>query len=336
MKRLQLIAGLLIPAVMVAILGYGYLSSARSSAGQSRYANSVELERVRHCSGLSASGHYAGAVLYRPQQASLQSFVGATHVKPAIIEYYVSFWQALDLGRARSIYENAAFPVVQVDPHGISLASIAHGKYDTYLRRVARELVRFRCPIAVSFGHEMNGKWYGWGYRHTQPSVFIAAWRHMHELFASAGVRNVIWLWTINRVAPGESPISNWWPGAQFVNWVGIDAYYRKTTSRFTSVFGNTLIDLHMFARKPTLVTETGVPSRRGQAAQISDLFAGARKSGLFGVVWFDIDAKQHWRLEGRPVAITAFRRAVSRFGSGSASCVSLPILQHRVPAACP
>lgn len=336
MKRLRLIAGLLVPAVIVAILGSGYLSSGSSLPGQSRHANSLELERVQHCSGLSASRHYAGVVLYRPQQASLQSFAAATHVKPAIIEYYVTFWQALDLGRARSVYENAGFPIVQVDPTGISLADIAHGRYDTYLRRVAREVVRFRCPIALSFGHEMNGKWYGWGYRHTQPTVFIAAWRHMHSLFASAGVKNVIWLWTINRVAPGESPISNWWPGAQFVNWIGIDAYYRKTTSRFTSVFGNTLRDLHMFTRKPTLVTETGVPARPGQAAQISDLFAGAKKGGLFGVVWFDIDAKQHWRLEGRPVAVTAFQRAVSRFGSSSTSCASSPISQRRVPDACP
>jgi|ERR1022692_699992 hypothetical protein len=335
MRRLRLIAGLLVPVVMVAILGSAYLHSGLL-AGQGSYANSVELKRVQHCAGLSTSRHYAGAVLYRPQQTSLPSFVRSTSIKPTIIEYYVTFWQALDLGRARSIYENSAFPIVQVDPIGISLASIARGKYDTYLRRVAREVIRFRCPIALSFGHEMNGKWYGWGYRHTQPSAFIAAWQHMHNLFASAGARNVIWLWTINRVAPGESPIRNWWPGAQFVNWVGIDAYYRKTTSRFTSVFGKTLSDLHAFARKPTLVTETGVPSRTGQAAQIADLFAGAKMHHLFGVVWFDINAKQHWQLEGRPVAVTAFRAAALWFGSTSTSCSSLPIPQRRIPDACP
>jgi|ERR1022692_4649383 hypothetical protein len=336
MRRLGLIAGLLVPVVMVAILGSAYLRSGSSLPGQGRYANSVELEKLQHCSGLSTSRHYAGAVLYRPQQTSLQRFVGVTHIQPAIIEYYVTFWQSLDLGRARSIYENSAFPIVQVDPAGISLANITRGKYDTYLRQVAREVVRFRCPIALSFGHEMNGKWYGWGYRHTWPSVFIAAWRHIHDLFVSAGARNVIWLWTINRIAPGESPISNWWPGAQFVDWVGIDAYYRKVTSRFTSMFGGTLRDLHMFTRKPTLVTETGVPPRVGQATQIADLFAGAKMRHLFGVVWFDINAKQHWRLEGRPVAVTAFRAAALWFGSTSTSCSSLAIPQRRIPDACP
>jgi mannan endo-1,4-beta-mannosidase len=317
MRRIRLIAALLVPVVMVAILGSAYLNRHGAPAGHGKVPDSVKLDGAKHCSGLSLSRHYAGVVLYRPQQISLPSFVDATHVRPSIIEYYVTFWQSLDLSRARSIYQNSAFPIVQVDPTGISLASIAQGRYDTYLRGEARAAARFHCPIALSFGHEMNGKWYHWGYHHTRPAVFIAAWQHIHNLFVSAGARNVIWLWTVNRVAPGESPIRSWWPGAQFVDWVGIDAYYRKTTSRFMSVFGKTLSDLHMFARKPALVTETGVPSRPGQARQIAGLFAGARRHHLLGVVWFDINAKQQWRLEGRPVAVKAFRAAASRFASG-------------------
>jgi hypothetical protein len=317
---MRLIASLLVPAVIVAILGSAYLNQHGGPAGRSRVSDSVKLDGVKHCSGLNLSRHYAGVVLYKPQQISLPRFVQATRVKPSIIEYYVTFWQSLDLSRARSIYESSAFPIVQMDPAGISLENILQGKYDAYLRGVARAVVRFHCPIALSFGHEMNGSWYGWGYRHTQPSTFIAAWRHIHNLFVAAGARNIIWLWTINRVAHGESAIRNWWPGAQFVDWVGIDAYYRKTTSRFTSVFGNTLTDLHKFAQKPVLVTETGVPSRPGQARQIAGLFAGAKRHDLLGVVWFDINAKQQWQLEGRPVALRAFRAAASWFSSASSS----------------
>ena len=44
----------------------------------------------------------------------------------------------------------------------------------------------------------MNGTWYSWGYRHTSPAVFVAAWRHIVTVFRAAGARNVTWLWTIN------------------------------------------------------------------------------------------------------------------------------------------
>jgi beta-mannanase len=49
-------------------------------------------------------------------------------------------------------------------------------------------------PIAVSFGHEMNGNWYPWGTAHTTAAQFVAAWRHIHDLFARVGATNVIWV----------------------------------------------------------------------------------------------------------------------------------------------
>ncbi len=56
----------------------------------------------------------------------------------------------------------------------------------------------YRHPVILSFGHEMNGYWYSWGYRHTSPAMFVAAWRHIVTLFRAAGARNVTWLWTVN------------------------------------------------------------------------------------------------------------------------------------------
>jgi hypothetical protein len=56
-----------------------------------------------------------------------------------------------------------------------------------------------RGTVALSFGHEMNGYWYDWGYRDVSPASFIRAWRVIHAVFASAGARNVIWLWTVNK-----------------------------------------------------------------------------------------------------------------------------------------
>ncbi len=63
--------------------------------------------------------------------------------------------------------QNGAVPLVQMDPDGISIAAIASGRYDGYLSSYAEAVRAYRHPVILSFGHEMNGSWYSWGYRNT-------------------------------------------------------------------------------------------------------------------------------------------------------------------------
>ena len=63
----------------------------------------------------------------------------------------------------------------------ISIAAIASGQYDGYLSAYAEAVRAYRHPVILSFGHEMNGDWYSWGYRHTIADDFrgrLAAHRH--------------------------------------------------------------------------------------------------------------------------------------------------------------
>ena len=85
-------------------------------------------------------------------------------------------------------------------------------------------------PVILSFGHEMNGDWYLWGYRHTSPaSVRSCLAAHCQHLSRLLGAWNVTWMWTINVVhtwsQDSQSP-APWWPGSSYVTWVGIDGYY--------------------------------------------------------------------------------------------------------------
>ena len=74
-------------------------------------------------------------------------------------------------------------PLVQINPKGINLAAIASGHYDSYLSSYAEAVRSYHRPVILGFGHEMNGNWYSWGYRHTSPADFVAAWRHIVTLF---------------------------------------------------------------------------------------------------------------------------------------------------------
>jgi len=265
------------------------------------------------CSAPSTSRPHLGVVVARPQQLTLPLFIRAAGERPSIIEYYEGFLTPLDLRRAALIYNSGAFPVVQWDPH-VSLGAVASGRYDGYLRRTARAVAAFRCPLVLSLGHEMNGSWYSWGFTHTTPAVFIAAWRHVHDVFARAGARNVIWAWTVIRQAAGESPIRAWWPGARYVNWVGIDGYYRRPRSTFREFRGTLRIVRGL--RKPVFFAETAVSPRLQEPRQIANLFAGATRNHVFAVIWFNLNAKERWELqEAPPSAVNAFRQAVSRYG---------------------
>jgi mannan endo-1,4-beta-mannosidase len=204
---------------------------------------------------------------------------------------------------------------VQMDPTGISIAAIASGRYDGYLTAYADAVSAYHHPVILSFGHEMNGGWYSWGYRHTSPAVFVAAWRHIVNLFRVRGARNVTWMWTINIIhgahnVPSPGP---WWPGSSYVAWVGIDGYYYNSSSTFAPTFGPTITAVRELTGYPILIAETAVAPAAGQPAKIANLFAGIRLYGLLGFVWFDSVNIEDWRVE-TPAAIAAFRRGAETY----------------------
>jgi hypothetical protein len=86
---------------------------------------------------------------------------------------------------ARTLHKHGAVPLVQFEPAGVSVAAIAAGDDDNYLRVYADSVRKFGHPVVIGFGHEMNATWYSWGYTHTPASTFVAAWRHIVTLFRS-------------------------------------------------------------------------------------------------------------------------------------------------------
>src|ERR1022692_385154 len=153
----------------------------------------------------------------------------------------------------------------------------------------------------------------GAGHVHPRPP----GWRHGAMSLPYSGRRkpgNVTWLWTVNVSYPGSGPLRDYWPGAAYVNWAGIDGYYDYRIDTFSRVFGPTLRSIRKFTRKPLLLAETAAGQVAGQARIIPGLFAGIRRHHLLGLVWFDQAQHsgiyhQDWRLEDHPAAITAFRR---------------------------
>jgi hypothetical protein len=66
------------------------------------------------------------------------------------------------------------------------------------------------------------------------------------------------------------------------------------------------------FTDDPILL-KTAVPDRSSQVRQIANLFAGARASGLLGVIWYNQNGHNKFELDkSRRAAIDAFRRGAA------------------------
>lgn len=299
----------LVPLAIVAFLGVKLAGFGQSNLPVPRQGSPA----------CRADCRYVGVALAHMGEAPLRAFERLSGVKPQIEENYWAFGEPFPSDWARTLLRQGILPLIQINPRRESLAAIAAGRYDPYLRRLAAEVRSLRAPVALSFAHEMNGSWYPWGFLHAQPQTFVAAWRHVHDVLGAAGARRVIWVWTVAHTAPQAdrlfAPVGPYWPGAAYVNWVGLDIYYSNPRTTFRTAFMPTIGAVRRFTRNPILISETAVPNQPDQLQQISNLFAGARAARLLGVIWFDQDARTSWELtSNRPAALAAFRRDAQRF----------------------
>jgi mannan endo-1,4-beta-mannosidase len=251
--------------------------------------------------------------------APAENFARDTGAHPNIELYYSGWFEKFQSEFAIRVKDNGGVPFIQMDPSTANFGAIVAGVYDTYLESFATQVAGYGARtgqgVIIGFGHEMNGSWYPWGYRHVAPALFVAAWRHIVNLFRQQGADDVTWLWTVNIISRGRIPSpAPWWPGSSYVTWVGIDGYYFKSSWTFASLFGPTIKAVRALTLDPILIAETGVAPLPDKSARITNLFAGVRAYGLLGLVWFEAVGVRDWRLT-TSAQFAAFRRGAKTFG---------------------
>lgn len=254
---------------------------------------------------------YLGVITSAATVSKLNSFRTATGARITIDEYYSRWGVPFSSATAGSIDADGALPLISWEPFSARPKSIAAGRWDAYITSYARAVAAYRKPIAIDFAAEMNGNWENWGPRHTTPKQFVAAWRHVHDLFSRAGAKNVAWVWAPAPVSPKSTSFAQLYPGNAYVNWVGIDEFWWSTKPvSFDWLLGPTIAELRMVTNKPLLITETAaVPGAKVLA--VNDLFEGIQNTpGVIGFVWFDVKADRNWPLEEDPAAVAAFSKA--------------------------
>ena len=205
---------------------------------------------------------------------------------------------------------------------GTRNSTIISGSQDAVIKARASAIKAFAKPVYLRWGAEMNGDWYAWSGPQSgdDPSLYIAAWRHIHDVFRAMGVTNVSWVWAPNADSKpgGVDPTSwnNWtryYPGDEYVDWVGIDGYNwgGSEWSSFGAIFGP-VYDSYA-GRKPIMICETGsVETGGNKAAWIANAGDWMKShDGVRAFVYFDTNQSSSgldWRVSSSSSSFSAFK----------------------------
>lgn len=156
-----------------------------------------------------------------------------------------------------------------------SLRRIAQGEHDDYIRRFARDAVRYGEPFLLRPGHEPTNAWYGWAPEHGNTAAdYRAFWSHVRRILREEGARNALLVWTPFGLADHD-----WFPGAAEVDWIGFDVFnYGGLSAQGTWLDFYSLTKLFYDAyrglERPMLVAETASSSAGGNKSDwVRDMF---------------------------------------------------------------
>ncbi len=147
----------------------------------------------------------------------------------------------------------------------ITVQQIANGTWDSYIIRLAGEAKAFGYPIFMRIGQEMNinqgvDDWAGVD----TPSfadnntAFIGAWQRIVNIFRNEGASNVYFVWNPNCDDIGPNHWTAYYPGNNYVDWVGIDLYQYQPDTNPSSLLG---IYNDYSSQKPVMICEWGITS---------------------------------------------------------------------------
>jgi len=267
-----------------------------------------------------------------PTTAALQQ-LQASPLPPQLLVFFQDWSQPFPTAACNAIVGIGAVPCISWEPmlwaegpdSRLDGERILHGEFDPYLRAYAAAAAAWQKPLLLRFAHEMNTAKYHWGmtmaeqYGPAAPQLYQQLFRYVASFFRETAP-NVQWVFCVNAESVPDqawqpdaqwNQIEHYWPGAQWVDIVGIDGYnwgYSQTFAEhgwqsrpqtFAEIFSPMLTRLRALAPdKPLWVFETAtVGTPQAKLAWLADGLQWAQSVDITGVVWFQVDKENNWLL---------------------------------------
>ncbi|WP_084625645.1 glycoside hydrolase family 26 protein [Salinimicrobium xinjiangense] len=170
-------------------------------------------------------------------------------------------------------FDPAEFPQIaqKMNNNEEGLQLISNGVFDPYIVKWALAAKKFRHPLFLRFGHEMNDPYrYPWGPHNNAPEDYIAAWKHVVTKFREVGASNVVWMWSPHIAYENAR---EYYPGHEYVDWIGLTTLNYGTVApwskwwTFDEVFEKGYNEFSQYD-KPIMISEFGSLEVGGDRAQ--------------------------------------------------------------------
>jgi beta-mannanase len=209
-----------------------------------------------------------------------------------------------------------------------TLKMVADGDFDSLLRdHFAVPIAQWGHPMFIRLNWEFNGNWYPWavGVNGNTAADYVAAWRHVVDLFRANGATNVSWVWCANAWASGYglSTLAQAYPGDAYVDWTALDGYRHVGSGlTFSQIFGRyyDYITTTLAPTKPIMIAETAtveqITGGLSKAQWIADMFNAipTRFPKLAALLYFDENygSEGNYSLDSSPAASQAWRDGIA------------------------
>ncbi len=208
-----------------------------------------------------------------------------------------------------------------IDP----LGAINDGLLDSYIRKMARQLRDFGHPIRLRFGHEMiqddhldTKGWYSWQDR---PEAYRSAFIRVRDIFIDEHALNVEFVWSPNYSPAHLEILKKYYPGPEYVDWIGMDGYNWNGESFdgiFKGLYQTILEHPEVFGQKPIMIAEFACGADKklldfNKARWMKDAFSRIliKYPLVKAVYWLNLKKERDWRLDSSPESLDAFKGAM-------------------------
>ena len=200
-------------------------------------------------------------------------------------------------------------PLIYAEVGSVKLEDIASGKHDRGIKKFADGAVKFGEEYGGFFVctmREMNiGREYCPGPWGGQPKTAKKVWKHMWQIFEDNGANQyATWVWEV--YCPeirGGRFVDNpemYYPGDQYVDWIGLSAYSRSGFSSGAQSFGNLVHPTYSQMRrnhkeKPVMMAEFGKTEDKRQPKWIRNAYETMKSwPGMKAAIYWD---NMNWEL---------------------------------------
>jgi hypothetical protein len=216
------------------------------------------------------------------------------HHSLGIVSLYTGFTSTPLISEMKAVAASGAIPMINVHC-GAPDYQVADGDYNSQLRSQAIAYRDYGGPVLLRWFWEMNldevpGHAACLGSAGTAAADYVAAFRQIETVFVEAGATNVSFVWAPSDAE--DSPLPDaYYPGDQYVGWIGADMYDRPGYRPWSTMFAD------FYAKwstrgKPLILSETGAVTSPSQVAWLSDIGTSAPSQfpDLHAVVYVDAD----------------------------------------------